>query len=90
MHNVRPGLPRLCLGKLDLSNTPVPRKTLSFAKPPRQESSFAASRTVLDGIEAPGKGNGGTLQGPSLHRSALFLTVPSKEAYYRPRGPVPI
>ena len=34
MHNVQGPFPRLCLGKLDLSNTPVSRKTLSLVKPP--------------------------------------------------------
>ena len=66
VHNVEACFPRLCRGKLDLSNGCFPEKTLSLSKPPRAESSFAAFLTVLDGKEAPGKVTGGTLQGSVL------------------------
>ena len=81
MHNVEACFPRLCRGKLGLSNTPVCRKTLSFLKPPDRKSSFAASRTVLDGIGLPGKGVEGTLQG-SVPR------VPRGSARFRQKRPV--
>ena len=66
---MRASFPRLCLGKLDLSNSSLSRKTLSIAKPPRGESSFAAFRMVLDEKEAPGKG----IRNPSGFRP---ITVP--------------
>ena len=87
MHNVETGFPGLCPGKLDLSNTPITRKTLSLVKPPREESSFAAFLVVLDGIKAPGPGNGGTLQGSSSHRSALFRQFRQKRPVTGPRRP---
>ena len=84
MHNVEGSSPGLCPGELDLSNTWVSQKTLSFSKPPRRESSFAAFLTVLDGKHAPGGGREGTLQGSVTPCSARFCTVPSEEAGYRP------
>ena len=87
MHNVRPGFPGFQPGKLDLSNTPLSKKTLSFLKPPHPRSSFAAFCTVLDGIEAPGKGNEEPFRVPSVPCSARFHTFPSEEArraYWRP------
>ena len=80
VHNVEAGSSRLCLEELDLSNTCFSEKTLSFSKPPRRESSFAAFLSVLDGNYAPGRGNGGTLQGSVVPGSARFRTVPSEEA----------
>ena len=62
----------LCPRKLDLSNTPDTAGSLSFPKPPHRRSSFAAFLTLLDGIEAPGKGNRGTLQGSVPQCSSLF------------------
>ena len=87
MHNVWPGFPRLCLGKLDLSNTSKRKKTLSFPKPPQRKSSFAAFLHVLDGFGFPGKGTEEPFRVPSSPCSALFRTVPSKKAYYRPWRP---
>ena len=84
VHNVRAGFPRLCLGKLGLSNTSQSRKTLSSSKPPQQESSFAAFRTVLDGIEAPGKGSKEPFRVPSPTLPARFRTVPSERPVSRP------
>ena len=87
MHNVEAGNPRLCLGYLDLSNTVKSRKTLSFLKPPREKSSFAAFPTVLDGIRLPGKGQRGTLQGsvPQVpHGSVRFR---QKRPSFGPRRP---
>ena len=80
MHNVRPGSCRLWRQELDLSNTSVSKKTLSSSKPPHDRSSFAAFRHVLDGVEAPGKGNEEPFRVPFTTRSALFRAVPSKEA----------
>lgn len=50
MHNVVAWNPRLCLGYLELSNTSILAGQLSFPKPPREESSFAAFCYVTDGI----------------------------------------
>ena len=75
----------LCPGKLGLSNTLVPRKTLSSSKPPQLGSSFAAFQHVLDGTGLPGKGRGGTLQGSFIPCSARFRTFPSKEACTGPK-----
>ena len=84
VHNVQGLPPVLCPGKLDLSNTRLSRKTLSFLKPPHEKSSFAAFLRLLDGIEAPGKGKRGTLQGSVIHCSVRFRTVPSKGPVHRP------
>ena len=80
VHNVEACFPCLWQGKLDLSNTLETVGSLSFPKPPREESSFAAFCSVLDGNTAPGKGRGGTLQGSVCPCSARCRTGPSKEA----------
>ena len=90
VHNVRPGFPWLCQGKLELSNTLVSRKTLSSSKPPRKESSFAAFLSVPDGIPSPGLRSRGTFQG-----SVLMVPRGSGQSRQKglptgPRGPVPI
>ena len=90
MHNVAACFPGLCPGKLDLSNDCFPEKTVSSSKPPHKESSFAAFLTVLDGIEAPGKGRREPFRVPVRPCSTLFRTVPSKGLFPGPRGPVPI
>ena len=87
MHNVEGCFPWLCQGKLGLSNTCFSEKTLSFPKPPRNKSSFAAPQALLDRKAAPGRGRRGTLQGSVLYCSARFRTVPSIEAYSRPWRP---
>ena len=90
VHNVEPCFPWLCQGKLGLSNTSFPGKTLSFAKPPQRGSSFAAFRIVLDGIGLPGKGNEEPFRVPSITCSALFRQFRQKSRPTGPRGPVPI
>ena len=84
MHNVEACFLGLCPRKLDLSNTSISKKTLSFAKPPHTESSFAAFLHVLDRIKAPGKGEEEPFRVPSTTRSARFRPFPSKEALNRP------
>ena len=54
MHNVVPCFPRLCLGKLGLSNTLVPVGSLSFLKPPHDKAASLLSLTVPDQKAAPG------------------------------------
>ena len=85
VHNVEPGSSRLCLEELDLSNTLETRKTLSLSKPPHRFLYFVTFLTVLDGIRLPGKGREGTFQGSVGPGSALFLTVPSEEAFLGPK-----
>ena len=90
MHNVRAGFPRLCLGKLDLSNTPDPEKTLSFLKPPHDESSFAAFSTVLDESGFPGKGREEPFRVPSVTFPRGSVRFRQKRPPTGPGGPVPI
>ena len=66
------GFTGLCPVKLDLSNTPIPGKTLSFSKPPHLRSSFAAFQSILDGNTAPGKGKGRNPSGFCHRCSTLF------------------
>ena len=81
MHNVEAGNPGLWPGYLDLSNTPLSKKTLSSSKPPHPESSFAAFFTVLDRKPCPGLRYRGTLQGS-------VLSVPRGSGWFRRKRPV--
>ena len=82
MHNVEAGFPRLCLGKLDLSNTLDPGKTLSFSKPPHVKKQLCCFPTVLDGIRLPGKGVEEPFRVPST-------TVPRGSVQFRQKGRYP-
>ena len=84
VHNVEAGFSRLCLEKLDLSNTLVCRKTLSFPKPPHRMKQLCCFPHVLEGNGFPGKGKVRNLLGFRPFSSALFRTVPSIRPLSRP------
>ena len=84
MHNVGTGFPGLCPGKLGLSNTSFPEKTLSLSKPPHVKKQLRCFLTVLDERPFPGKGKE---RNPSGFLPSLFRTVPSGSSIrpvYRP------
>ena len=87
VHNVRPCSPGLWPGKLDLSNTPVSRKTLSFSKPPQRRKQLRCFLSVLDGTPCPGLRCRGTLQGSVSKVPRGPAPFRQKRPYYRPWRP---
>ena len=90
VHNVEAGNPEVSSGYLGLSNTSFSKKTLSFLKPPHDESSFAAFSTVLDESGFPGKGREEPFRVPSVTFPRGSVRFRQKRPPTGPGGPVPI